>query len=332
MQIQKRVFQFQMMTKLFTLAALLKTGWYGLWRIVAPSFPMRRFLLLTLLVGMLPLVGCVAKRTSGLDEKKPLEPPRRDTFQSLYAQGEAAWLERADSDRLIEAIVYFKKAHEADTSNREVLVRLSRACYFLADGYLTEPNERLARYDQGAYFGEKAMMLNPEFKQKLNSGVPLIDALAVAGVQDLEAVYWTASNLGKWSKLKGTPTILANKELIQRMLETINTLDETFYYAATSRYWGAFYAAAPSFAGGDLKKSREYFDKAMRIAPEFFAIKLLMAEMYCPKVKDRKLFRQLLTAVVEQDAQILPDVVAEQKVEQRKARELLARESELFDR
>lgn len=284
-------------------------------------------LILSVVMGF--TTGCVAKRTSGLEDK-PLEAPFQDTASKYRAQAEEAWLEREDSDRLIEAIVYYKKALDADPRNSEILIRLSRANYFLADGYLTDASERLLRYDQGAYFGEKAMALNPDFKAKLAAGVPLIDALDVLGMQDLQAVYWTASNLGKWAKLKGTPTILANKDLIQKMLEKVNSLDETFYYAATSRYWGAFYAAAPAFAGGDLKKSREYFDKAIRIAPEFFAIKVLMAEMYCPKVKDRKLYRQLLTAVVEGDALLLPDVVAEQKVEQRKAQELLTKEDELF--
>lgn len=274
-------------------------------------------------------VGCVAKRTSGL-KSATLEPPQRDTYESLKAKADAAWLEREDSDKLIEAIVFYKKAHEADATNRDALIRLTRSLYFLADGYLTDPNERLQRYDQGAYYGEKAMALNPELKKRLAAGETLVQALEVVGKDDLEATYWTASNLGKWAKLKGTPTILANKELIQKMLEKVNSLDETFYYAATSRYWGAFYAAAPSFAGGDLKKSREYFDKAMRIAPDFFAIKVLMAEMYCPKIKDKKLFNSLLRSVIDGDVEKLSDVIPEQKVEQRKARELLAKEAELF--
>lgn len=282
-----------------------------------------------LLVGLLLLPSCVAKRTSGLDAK-PLEPPQRDTVSSLRLQADAAWAEREDPDKLIEAIVFYKKAHTADPGNREILIRLTRALYFLADGYLTDASERLQRYDQGAYYGEKAMSLNPQLKARLESGAELIDALDTLGMDDLEAAYWTAANLGKWAKLKGTPTMLANKELLQKMLEKVNQLDETYYYAATSRYWGAFYAAAPSFAGGDLKKSREYFDKAMRIAPDFFAIRVLMAELYCPKAKDKKLFESLLKSVMEGDAQKLPDVVAEQKVEQKKARDLMAREAELF--
>lgn len=288
--------------------------------------------LLLLVHAMLVLIGgCAAGRSSGLAEQS-IEPPRRDTADSLRVQAEQAWLERADPDRLQEAIIYFKRAHETDRTDREILTRLARALYFQADGYLEDVDERLLRYDQGAYYGEKALSLNPAFRDQLRTGTPLIDALAVLGDSDLEPLYWTASNLGKWSKLKGIPTVIANKDLIRAMLEKVSSLDESFYYAATSRYWGAFYAAAPSVMGGDLKKSQAYFERAISLAPNFFAIRVLMAELYCVKMKDRACFRQQLEFVLQTEAQILSDVIPEQRVEQRKARELLEREAELFAR
>lgn len=286
---------------------------------------------LTCLLMVVFFAGCAAGRSSGLTEQ-PLEPPRRDTSDTLRSQAEQAWLERQDPDRLQEAIVFFKRAHEFDRKDREILTRMARALYFQADGYLTDVDERLLRYDQGAYYGEKALSLNPAFQEKLREGTPLIDAIAVLGDTDLEALYWTASNLGKWSKLKGLPTVIKNKDLIRAMLEKVSALDETFYYGATSRYWGAFYAAAPSMMGGDMKKSQTYFARAIELAPDFFAIRVLMAEMYCVKLKDRACFEEQLNRVIATAPTVLPDVEPEQLVEQRKARELLERANELFAR
>lgn len=275
------------------------------------------------------LAACAPTRTSGLSEKV-LESPAKSTQNSLKSQAEQAWLDREDPERLLEAILLYKKIHQAEPGNREVLVRLSRALYFHADGYLTRDEERLARFDQGTYYGEKAMALNPEFKAQLDKGRPLLEALNVLGPNDLEGAYWTAANLGKWSKLKGSAAVLKNKALVQRLLEKVTALDESFFYGATSRYWGVFYAAAPAFAGGDLKKSRTYFDRSLQLAPNYFATRVLMAEMYATRVGDEKLFDEQLKYVLEGAPNVIPEMVPEQKVEQRKARELLARKKEFF--
>lgn len=246
------------------------------------------------------------------------------TTDSLRADADAAWEEREDPDRLLESILLYKKVARSAPSDRDVLVRLSRALYFYADGYLTRDEDRLSKLDQGTYYGEKALALNPAFKAKIDAGVPIIEALEVLGEKDCEAVYWTAANLGKWAKLKGIPTVLRNTALFKAMMERADDLDDTYNYGGPSRTWGAYYAAAPSIVGGDLAKSRAYFEKALAIAPDFFATKVLMAELYAPKANDRQLFEELLKSVIDGDPNILPDVVPEQKVEQAKARRLLA--------
>ncbi len=274
-------------------------------------------------------VGCAAKRSSGLTETV-LEPPMHTTSQTLLAEAEAAWQEREDPDRLLEAILLYKKIARSSAADREVLVRLSRALYFYADGYLKNDEERIRKYDQGTYYGEKALAQNQEFKALIDSGTPVIEALDVLGEEDCEALYWTAANLGKWSKLKGIPTVLRNTALFKAMLEKADALDDSYNYGGPPRTWGAYYAAAPSIVGGDLEKSRQYFERAMEIAPDYFATRVLMAEIYAPKVHDRDLFVSLLTSVIEGDPYKLPDVVAEQKVEQAKARNLLASVDQYF--
>ncbi len=273
--------------------------------------------------------GCAAKRRSGLTETA-LEPPMRPRAETWLVDAEAAWQEREDEDRLLEAILLYKKIAQSSAASRDVLVRLSRALYFYADGYLRSDEERIRKYDQGTYYGEKALAQNPEFKALIDGGTPVIDALGVLGEGDCEALYWTAANLGKWAKLKGIPAVLRNTGLFKAMLAKADALDDSYNYGGPPRTWGAYYSAAPAIVGGDLEKSRAYFDRAMEIAPDYFATRVLMAELYAPKVHDRELFVSLLTSVVEGDPYVLPDVVAEQKVEQAKARNLLAAVDQYF--
>ncbi len=276
--------------------------------------------ILMLILGM--TLGCAAKRQSGFEETA-LQPPMRPTSDALLAQAEAAWQAREDPDRLLEAIMLLKKVAQSSAVDRKVLVRLSRALYFYADGYLKSDEERIRKYDQGTYYGEKALAQNEDFKALLDRGTPVIEALEVLGEEDCEALYWTAANLGKWAKLKGIPTVIRVTPLFKAMLEKANALDDSYNYGGPPRTWGAYYAAAPAIAGGDLEKSQAFFERAMAIAPDYFANRVLMAELYAPKVHDRELFVRLLKSVVEGDPYVLPDVVAEQKVEQAKARKLL---------
>ena len=78
------------------------------------------------------------------------------------------------------------------------------------------------------------------------------------------------------------------------------------------------------------KKSRDYFDKALKIAPDFFAIKVLMAELYAPKVKDRALFETELRRIIDTPEDRAPDHQLLNQVAKARARLLLERADELF--
>jgi predicted anti-sigma-YlaC factor YlaD len=100
-------------------------------------------------------------------------------------------------------------------------------------------------------------------------------------------------------------------------------LDPNFYHGGPHRYFGAFYAVAPDFAGGDLAKSREHYDKSLEIAPYFLGTKILMAENLATKLDDEQMFDKLLEEVLAADlSTVPPEILPEMTAEQEKAREL----------
>ncbi|MEE8408419.1 MAG: TRAP transporter TatT component family protein, partial [Myxococcota bacterium] len=91
-----------------------------------------------------------------------------------------------------------------------------------------------------------------------------------------------------------------------------------------------FYAKAPSFAGGDLDKSKQHFERAIELEPNYLGTKVLYAEYYAPKREDKELFTRLLNEVAGGDVTVLPGLEPEQTFEQKKAERLLSEVDEIF--
>ncbi len=146
----------------------------------------------------------------------------------------------------------------------------------------------------------------------------------------MPCVLWTATAIGRWSRLEGPAATLAHVAIVKAYITRVEDLDADFYYHAADRYWGAYYAAIPSFAGKDLDKSKEHFDRAIEEAPGFVGTKVLLAEFWAVEEKDKATFEKSLGDVLAADENALPEIRPEVIAEKKKAEALLAREAELF--
>lgn len=250
------------------------------------------------------------------------------------AAGDALWAERGSEANIRAAIAAWESAIPANPENGELFARLARGEYLLADGYLRagdKKEEYLATFTKGVDYAERALTsFSPEFKKRVQAGEKVMDAIAVVGKESVPALYWYSSNLGKWARAKGFATTLGNKDTIKALMDRCLALDPTFFYGGPDRYFGAFYAVAPSFAGGDLNKSEEHFKKSLALAPSYLATKVLMAENLAVKKQDREMFKRLLDEVVAAPDDLIPELVPESRIEKQKAKELLAQIDEKF--
>ena len=297
-------------------------------------------------LSLLAIAGLAAACGPGRQaawEKESAEKMQEGAEAPAAAEGEAtdpaqaadeAWAQRDDRAQLDKAISLWETALEANPDDPALLTKLSRAYYLLADGFLAAEGDdeaMLATYEKGILAGENAMMAaSPEFAAKVKAGEKVEQAVSVIPVAGQEAIYWYASNLGKFAVAKGFTTTLFYKDRIYAVMQHVLGLDETFFHGAPHRYFGAFYAKAPAFAGGDMDKAKQHFDKALELDPNYFGTKVLYAQYYAAKADDRDLFVKLLTEVKEGDPASIPELLAEQKIEQDKAARLLAQEAELF--
>jgi tetratricopeptide (TPR) repeat protein len=285
------------------------------------------------LILMIPLVFIVvscASRNAGWDKATQTVSMSAGEVKSTSEKALAAWKDRKDQSRLEESLAHFEKLHGADPQNLNYLIYLTRGYYFLADSHLEKMELKKKTYEKAAGFGEKAMATNEAFRDSVSSGKSVEESLGTLTQKEVPAIYWSAASLGKWAKASGIAAALKYKTRIKAMIEQVEKLQSDYFFGATSRYWGGFYAVAPSFAGGDLNKSKMQFDKSLRIAPEYLGTKVLMAEVYYTKKGEKTQFEQTLKDVLASKFDTHPEIGPENALEKKKATELLKNMDDLF--
>jgi hypothetical protein len=283
------------------------------------------------------VVAACGGATEGMDKpisRGPLAADQSAQHQALIAEGDAAWEKRADRAQLETAISKWSGAVALKDDDHATYAKLSRASYLLADGWLAFEADRgrfLATHKQGMAHAERGMAaISPDFAQRRGTGMKPEDAAQVLGADAVPLMYWYATNLGKWAKAEGFSTTLKHKDAIFKIIQRVFELDRDYFFGAPDRYFGAFYAVAPTFAGGDLKKSNEHFGESLKREKRYMATYVLIAELYAPKVQDASMFDAHLKTVMDAPLDILPGYEAETAVEKRKAELLMKQRNELF--
>lgn len=256
--------------------------------------------------------------TAGLDEKA----------RSLWAQ-------RDDKAKLEEAIAVWEELVEKNPEDAEALTMLSRANYFLADGFLAiegAPEEEEFRvYQKGVDYGERALLiLEPGFEEMMRNDAKFEEAIATIGEKGIRPAYWYAVNLGRFASKQGLSQRLYYKDKLKATMQRILELDRPFFYGAADRYFGAFYAILPSIAGKDLDKSAMHFDESLEIAPEYLSTKVVKAQFLAVELDDEDMYRSLLEEVMNGEATDNPDIAPENRAAQRTAEKMMKEIDEIF--
>ena len=265
------------------------------------------------------------------------EPNAEERHTKAVTEGDEHWAARGDQARLEKAIDAWKRATDIDENDHATLVKLSRAYYLLADGHLSFEGEAvqerfLETHDLGRRAADKALVaLSPEFARRVRAGTRIEDAVSVLDRSAVPALYWRSTNLGKWAYAQGFTTVLSYKDEIRAVMQFCLEKEENYFYAGPHRYFGAFYAIAPPFAGGDLEQSLVHFQRAIEAHPNYFATRVLYAQHYAVKRQDRRLYEEQLNLVIAGNPAADPDVEPENRVEQKKARQLLAEADDKFE-
>jgi tetratricopeptide (TPR) repeat protein len=296
--------------------------------------------LVALAFGALIATGCAATREAAWETTLAV-PARTDANAGarraeLLREGDELWAERLDERALGRAIAKWREAAELDPSDFELWAKLAHAYYFHADGHMSFETARAAEmirtYEAAMEAAERGLMaVSADFAERMRADTHIEDAIAILDERAVPALYWRSSAMGRWGLAKGFETVLAYKDEIRAIMTRCLELDANYFYGAPHRYFGAYYARVPDFAGGDMERSRQHFEAALRIDSSYLGTRVLMAEFYATRSQDRALFNEQLNLVLSADPAAAVEIAPENAIEQRRARDLLARERELFE-
>lgn len=263
-------------------------------------------------------------------------------FEALVAAGSEAWERRGDVAAVREAIEAWERATRVPTPDGvernaalyPVYVKLSQAWYWLAHGHLRwETDARdamLEAYDTGRERAQVALALNnPEWNRQLQRGAGIPDAARALTEADVPAMYWYATNLGRWGLLRGITTVLANVPDIKAMMDRVEELDFDYFYGASDRYFGVYYTKLP-FGNPDLEQSYARLQRCIERYPSYLETRVLLAEDWAFKTQDRATSEEQLRIVLDTDLSQFPDLLPENENARRRAQYLMDNLDEFF--
>src|SRR5262249_5410558 len=141
------------------------------------------------------LSGCAAQRRAAWESGSPFAATASAAtgsevdYRQALAQAEAAWQERSDKDKLLQAIFAWEAATRLRPNEWPIYARLARAAYLYADGFLNpaligelDRKRYEEMHERGANYAELAMMgYSPAFRDIVRRGAKVEDAVAVIG-------------------------------------------------------------------------------------------------------------------------------------------------------
>lgn len=284
-----------------------------------------------ILVAGLALGAC-GGRQSTLVEAAPAPVKVGDATAKLQ-EADGHWAKREDKAEALAAIAAWQEASKLDPTDAGIALKLTYAWYFVANAHLfweEDEDGMKAAYDKGVTEGERAIkLLSPAFAEHIRNGKPWEQAIPAVDKAGQPALYWYATNLGRWATLDGITTLLSNKDRVFAIMEHCLKLDETFFHGAPHRYFGVAYTKIP-FPSGDLPRSRKAFERAIELDPKYPDTRVLFAESYAAKAGDKELYLRLVNEVIAMPDDIIPELVPETRNAKRKAKKMLDEAGDLF--
>lgn len=281
-----------------------------------------------LLFTPLLMIGC-GKKPGTYEITNASEDAQVD---QLKTQAETLWLERGDKEQLLKAMEVYEQLFAQNPEDKDIAVKLVRGWYFYGDAFETEVEAKRSAWDKAITFGEKCLSLNPDFATQVAEGTSKEEAATTLVATDVPCAYWTASALGKWAKAGGLAVTLKHIGTAKAYISQVESLNPTYFHGAVHRYWGAYYAGLPSFAGQDLERSQTEFKKSMDISPDYLGTRVLYADYWATKNQDQiAIFDEMLQYVMQVNLDALdPELRPENEAEKRKAEALWAVRADKF--
>lgn len=241
----------------------------------------------------------------------------------------------ADSgDKVKNIIAIYEKINSIEPGKYETLSKLGEYTFLYSYIYVTDKKVKEEYYIKSLQYCEQAMYTNPEFKKLADQGKPAWECADVLTTKEMESMfYWYVAAGQYWTECHNSVSRLLNfywPSRTKRILDKMTALDPNWQWGRVHMSWGAFYAIIPGFLGGDLKKSAEEFDKAIKVEPDALNNYYVRARYLHVKNGDREAFKKDLDFILSKDLKKINFLYRWGAAYQLKSKELLGEIDKLF--
>jgi len=224
---------------------------------------------------------------------------------------------------------------EAYPEKRGLLTAGCRAYLSYASSFVeeTDLDQATALYVKAKNYGFRALSEKWDFRKAVAGNLEeFIVFLQQYRKKDVPALFWTASSWVNWINLNlDNLEALAEMPMLEAAMQRILELDSEFYYGSPHLLMGAYLAAKPAMIGGNMNEAKEHFDRALAIGEgKVLMAKVLFAEHYARRVRDRTLFEETLQQVLAAPVDEVPELTLSNVLAQEKARRMLEQADEYF--
>ncbi len=229
--------------------------------------------------------------------------------------------------QLRKAIDFYKKVLEDDPNNTHSLNRLSSGFYLLAEAYLGYEKRKEA-YQKGFDYGVRSLRTNPDFRRLHNEkGFSALEELPES-VNNVEGLVWTAGNLSMLAHSEGVLDSLGKLPALVSLNRRAIELDNGYLGAAAHNALACISAVVLDSMPFTFwqtynhdfswKKTKEHFEKAIELAPDYLGHYFSYAHYYALNKDKEELAKNLLKKVIQEplgDTYPLMNKIAKDKAE-----------------
>jgi tetratricopeptide (TPR) repeat protein len=189
-----------------------------------------------------------------------------------------------------------------------------------------DPHRASRLYLRARTYGLRAIGTEGPAQQGLRARLKTVDKEALA------PLFWATMSWYGWINLNlDDPEALAEMGTAQACLDRIMEIDPDYFFGAPYLLAGSMLAARPQMLGGDAKKAKEYFSRAMAVSHgTFFLAPYYYAKYYAVRAQDRALFIDLLSGVAQGQPDHLKEVCLINAAIQKQAEGLITKADDLF--
>jgi hypothetical protein len=152
---------------------------------------------------------------------------------------------------------------------------------------------------------ERAMYTNPDFKMRVDQGVPPWEASQVLGEKDMPAMmFWSTAVLYLFKECMNLPQKVINVAWIEHMglfLAQMTAIDPEWGGGAIQFSQSLYFGILPAVKGGDAERSQHYLAQAVAVGSPWMLSRWGRAKYFHVRNQDRQGFEADLRWVLQQE-------------------------------